>query len=95
MEKSHPTSTKVKSPLGEMNSFSYKQFIFIVHSVHWSINHPQKHPSPPLSCQAPPLNLQTAQLPPLLSNLLPSIYGLFVTPPFILKIGFLSEPQRY
>ena len=35
-----------------------------VHSVHWGINLPQKHP--PLSCQAPlplPLNLQTVQGP--------------------------------
>ena len=80
MEKSHPTSTKVKSPLGEMNSFPYKQFIFIVHSVHRGINHPQKHPlPPPLSCQAPPLNLQTVQ-PPLFRQS-PTLYILVICDP--------------
>ena len=37
------------------------------HSVHWGINSPSKTP-PPLSYQAPPLNLQTVHAPPLLGN---------------------------
>ena len=57
--------------------------------MHWGINPPSKTP-PPLSCQVPPLNLQTVQAP-FLSN-----------PPSILvfhepsrKVGFFSEPQKY
>ena len=36
--------------------------VVLIHSVHWGINPPSKL-QPPISCQAPPLNLQTVQAP--------------------------------
>ena len=65
--------------------FTYKLcnliFIVVPHIVCIGVsNPPQKQP--PLSCQTPPLNLQTVQAPPFLDNPPPpSLYWFFVKPP--------------
>ena len=72
-------------------SHCQNSFLTMFHSVHWGINPASKTLPPPLSCQAPPLNRQTAQAPLFLA-ITPSIL-VFREPP--LKVGFFSEPPKY
>ena len=61
-------------PFSKLQTFSE---IFWAHCMHRDIN-PLKNITPPLSCQAPPLNLQTVKAAPFLGN--PPLYWFFVNP---------------